>query len=497
MPNTKRPSQAAKSAAGTKAKKAAHAKKDHSTITIGNATIPTRFISAMVCLVLFLIFFIMLLRPDGVLVKLFYKFVLGMIGKVAYWLAIPGLLYLFSIHAFSGGRPIKMRTICLISFVLICGCIAHLCYGTKLPEGLPFIRGLYVGGVEGTTGGLICGLAGSLLHSLLGDWISLIFLVIGAVFTLLGSMQITVPSLVRAFENRPRAEWETKEAKEMQPEPAAIVVNHLATKRINMIENRRKAKESKTEIDIPLDGEKRSKPLDPKAKHMIDQIDEIETPVAAAEKHVTDVDDTVFNASPMPEKKKPRPAVDKSLPEPVPTQNASGMPLLEWEADDIDAPQTPPGSEPTPQKVTAKEAADSAAQVAQEIAQNAAAEKPVYCFPPIELLKAARRNNGDGTAEMRENSRRLSETLAGFKIEAHIINVTRGPSVTRYEVELEKGVRLNRLTTAANDIALGLGASGVRIAAVPGKISVVGIEVPNQVVTTVSLREVIDSPEFN
>ena len=74
--------------------------------------------------------------------------------------------------------------------------------------------------------------------------------------------------------------------------------------------------------------------------------------------------------------------------------------------------------------------------------------------------------------------------------------MTRGPSVTRYEVELDKGVRLSKLTGCADDIALSLGASGVRIAAVPGKISIVGIEVPNRTVTTVSLREVIDSPAF-
>ena len=98
--------------------------------------------------------------------------------------------------------------------------------------------------------------------------------------------------------------------------------------------------------------------------------------------------------------------------------------------------------------------------------------------------------------EMRENSRRLNETLASFKIEAHIINVTRGPSVTRYEVELEKGVRLNKLTTSAKDIALSLGVTNVRIEAIPGKISVVGIEVPNKAVTTVTLREVIHSNEF-
>ena len=147
-------------------------------------------------------------------------------------------------------------------------------------------------------------------------------------------------------------------------------------------------------------------------------------------------------------------------------------------------------------KVTAKETAASAKQVAAEIAQGQAVQKPEYCFPPIELLKRPMRGAADGTDEMRENSRRLNETLASFNIDAHIINVTRGPSVTRYEVELDKGVRLNKLTGCADDIALSLGASGVRIAAVPGKISVVGIEVPNRTVTTVSLREVLDSAEF-
>ena len=149
------------------------------------------------------------------------------------------------------------------------------------------------------------------------------------------------------------------------------------------------------------------------------------------------------------------------------------------------------------EKVTAKEAEESAVEVALEIAQSEAEVKPEYCFPPIDLLNVSGKNLTDGIAEMRENSQRLKETLDSFKIEAHIVNVTRGPSVTRYEVELEKGVRLNKLTTAADDIALSLGAVGVRIAAVPGKISVVGIEVPNRAVTTVSLREVIDSQEFS
>lgn len=97
---------------------------------------------------------------------------------------------------------------------------------------------------------------------------------------------------------------------------------------------------------------------------------------------------------------------------------------------------------------------------------------------------------------MRQNAERLADTLQSFNIEANIVNVTRGPSVTRYELELSRGTKLSKVTNLADDIALALGASGVRIAAIPDKISVVGIEVPNKLVTTVLARDVIDSDEF-
>jgi len=90
----------------------------------------------------------------------------------------------------------------------------------------------------------------------------------------------------------------------------------------------------------------------------------------------------------------------------------------------------------------------------------------------------------------------LEETIRSFGIEAKICGVVRGPSVTRYELELDQGVRLNKLTNLADDIALALGASGVRIAPIPDKISMVGIEVPNKLVTPVPIYEVIDSKEF-
>ena len=503
MAQTNRPSQAEKAAAEAKRKSAAGNKSSTKKLaakttekkTTDGIQIPFRLITSAVCIALFILFLVMLFNPDGALVKLFHSFVLGLIGRASFYISIPALLYLFIIHAFSAKRPILMRSVCLISFVLICGCIFHLGLHTgDLGKGLKFIGNLYAGGVSGKTGGLICGIVAILLRWLCGEVISYIILIVAAVFTLLGSMQITIPSLVRAVENRPRADWESDEAREAQPEPAAIVVNHLATKRIEFVENRRRAKEERANIDIPLDGEpkrKRKTPLSPKAKDMLRQIDEIETPVTAAETPVAGEPEVEPAATIFATSASVKPGVEET------TDSKTGMPILDPDVfqDEVPAP-APVSVEAVPAKVTAKEAAASAAQVAAEIAQNEAAEKPIYCFPPIDLLNRSKSGAMDGTAEMRENTRRLNETLASFKIEAHIINVTRGPSVTRYEVELEKGVRLNKLTTVADDIALSLGASGVRIAAVPGKISVVGIEVPNRAVTTVSLREVIDSNEF-
>ena len=488
-----------KPAAAGKNKTAAKPQKDETQI-------PLRLISAAVCIALFVVFLVMMFNPNGVLVKVLYTIVLGLIGRVGFYIAIPALLYLFLIHAFSGNRPVIMRTVCLISFVLICGSIHHLSLDKDLSKNIfKMIGELCSRGISGDSGGLLCGLVAELLSWLCNDVISYIILIVAAVFTLLGSMQITIPSLVRAVENRPRADWESEEARAAQPEPAAIVVNHLATKRIEYVENRRRAKEEKANIDIPLEGEsvKKAKPktkLSPKAKDMLRQIEDIDEPVDAAEIPVAAEPEAPIVPEKPVEKKQPPKPEPKPAPAPVEPvfrdstarDDVTGMPLL----DPNEAFANKPVAEAVPDKVTAKDAATSAAQVAAEIAKNEAQEKPVYCFPPIELLKRPGGSTADGTVEMRENTRRLNETLASFKIEAHIINVTRGPSVTRYEVELEKGVRLNKLTTVADDIALSLGAPSVRIAAVPGKISVVGIEVPNRAVTTVSLREVIDSREF-
>lgn len=129
--------------------------------------------------------------------------------------------------------------------------------------------------------------------------------------------------------------------------------------------------------------------------------------------------------------------------------------------------------------------------------EDVTSQKKVYHFPPIQLLKP-NNNNNDRSAmeEMQNNSKKLIETLNSFGVNASITNICRGPSVTRYELQPAPGVKISKITNLSDDIALNLAANGVRIEApIPGK-AAVGIEVPNKVVSMVSMRELIDSDKF-
>ena len=471
-----------------------------------SAGIPSRAVGAAASILLFIVFLVIAIKPDGALLQVFQSVLLGTIGKAGFYFAIPGLLYLFIIFAFSGKQPVKMRAICLISFVLLSSCIYHLAVNNQtFVGGLSVVSDLYTGGIKGTSGGIICGSIAMLIRWLCGGVLSYVLFILVAIFTLLASMKITIPSIIRAIRNRPREEFEEDVVE--RPDPASLVVNHLANKRIEHQRRQREmmrqeqytlVEENTPPKDIPVTKPDKVRERTNKASDMMSQIDgEIGSPVAAASKPV--VEETITIVPDLSVDEMTQPALQPVMPEePIPEKMPAFRSDEEIPAAPVLAKQEPtPEVIPVPAKVTAKDAAVSAMEVAAEIERAKQQTKPEYCFPPIDLLRKPANASTDGTAEMRENSRRLNETLASFRIDAHIINVTRGPSVTRYEVELDKGVRLNKLTSCADDIALSLGASGVRIAAVPGRISVVGIEVPNKVVTNVSLREVIDSNEFN
>ncbi|MBQ9783345.1 MAG: DNA translocase FtsK [Clostridia bacterium] len=120
-----------------------------------------------------------------------------------------------------------------------------------------------------------------------------------------------------------------------------------------------------------------------------------------------------------------------------------------------------------------------------------------YVFPPLDMLaKNKNHEEQDYTAELQENARQLLNTLQSFKINIKEINYSRGPTITRYELRPEAGVRVRSIANLVDDIALSLATSGVRIEApIPGK-PAVGIEVPNRNRATVYLRDLIDNGQF-
>ena len=120
-----------------------------------------------------------------------------------------------------------------------------------------------------------------------------------------------------------------------------------------------------------------------------------------------------------------------------------------------------------------------------------------YIMPPIDLLNLPHNVNlSDYEREQKLNERKLIDTLNSFGVSTRLVGVSRGPSVTRYEIQPAAGVKISKITNLADDIALNLAASGVRIEApIPNK-AAVGIEVPNKSRQSVTLREVIDHPTY-
>lgn len=151
-----------------------------------------------------------------------------------------------------------------------------------------------------------------------------------------------------------------------------------------------------------------------------------------------------------------------------------------------------------------KEQPKQTAQETVDVIKSAAAEeeearpKKEYVVPPMELLaRPFSKSKGSSEQELHKTAEKLKNTLESFGVGVTITNVSRGPSVTRYELQPEQGVKVSKITNLADDIKLNLAAADVRIEApIPGK-AAVGIEVPNKENVAVLLRELIESPEFS
>ena len=206
---------------------------------------------------------------------------------------------------------------------------------------------------------------------------------------------------------------------------------------------------------------------------------------------------------------------------PLPTDHLivhdSSEPTPEEKAIDIDikdtlAPETPrrKKSEPAAEEETVSadegleqlisKAADGKPETPEEIPEEEEPEeeKPVYILPPIDILTRpeVRSNRNEAMEEMREKAEVIKNTLLSFGVEVRIKDIFRGPSITRYEIQPGPGIKVSKIKGLEDDIALSLAAQGVRIEApVPGK-AAVGIEIPNSTKDTVTLREMLVSPEF-
>lgn len=149
------------------------------------------------------------------------------------------------------------------------------------------------------------------------------------------------------------------------------------------------------------------------------------------------------------------------------------------------------------EKKRSEAAADNEVSVAEEIKEKEEAVKKEYVFPPVSLLKKpARPAGGFSQDEYKATAIKLQQTLHNFGVGVTVTNISCGPSVTRYELLPEQGVKVSKIVTLADDIKLSLAAADIRIEApIPGK-SAVGIEVPNKENNTVYLRELLESEAF-
>ena len=155
-------------------------------------------------------------------------------------------------------------------------------------------------------------------------------------------------------------------------------------------------------------------------------------------------------------------------------------------------------SEDEKEKVSKNATAGSASNKEMETGHSDAEKeteqkKEEYIFPPLELLNPVKKTNRrQFDSDVREQCRKLEQTLADFRVNAKVTGVTRGPSVTRYELEPAPGVKVSSVVNLADDIALRLAAPGVRVEApIPGK-AAIGIEAPNVTNDMVSFREIVD-----
>jgi len=450
-----------------------------------------REVWSFICFFLAIFSFLGFFNIKAIFIDFFSGILKGFLGYGSYVMTFM-LLCASAILLFHRGRPVRLRVWCCLSLSAVISAILHLFLSkTEYSGGFVILKNLYLDGALMKSGGVLGGLSAIGLKIVFSKIGAAILLIGGALLLFVLAFNISIVAILEYIFKREKPRYELVETVQ---KPAEEPVRKPA---------RPAAAPSRTHaappvIDIPLDdgpvgasGYSAAK-SEPSSKGFFRK----RTP------GVRTPDEVIAGSDSM-----------KPLPDPL----ADTYTVNNTATHDQAPPQTaktesasqPQAAAPIPapldiaalkqeEKLREAENEEIKRKVAEEIQSSVSTEtKVMYSYPPFSLLTAASETNTmDATAELKLNASRLTDTIKSFGIEARLINVTRGPSVTRYELEMDRGIKLTKLTGLADDIALSLGASGVRIAPIPDKVAVVGIEVPNKLVSTVRLREVLESKEF-
>ena len=425
-----------------------------------------REIAGGVCLLLALCAVVSYFQEEALFITFFGGLLKGLLGY-GYWLSAPALLLTGLLLLTHRDRPATLRSVCTLLVPVLTGCGLHLLLCARSYEpGLTGLRELWLSGRSLQSGGALSGGLAVGFSAVFGKVLSLILFLLMLLAALCLALHFSPKDAVRRAQERREAEWEDI------PEEAPTVreKERPAEKR-----PRRRAA-----IDIPLDDEPPAKQPQPRPEEPAFAPKE-KKPFFSRKSSTVRTPDQVLRGEPAEEAAPVAPAAPATSP---PAASAAPAPVAKPR--EADKPS-----------VTAQEVQDATEEVTAAVEQELAQPEEAYQYPPITLLDENTADNyTEVGAELRSNSQRLAQTLQSFGVDARPGAVVHGPSVTRYEFTLEQGVKLSKITNLADDIALALGASGVRIAPIPNKISVVGIEVPNRAVTPVRIRDVVESRTF-
>ncbi|MBQ9530891.1 MAG: DUF87 domain-containing protein [Eubacterium sp.] len=410
-----------------------------------------RIISIVIFALSLLFFFVAVIPGEGVWLAV-HNFHIGLFG----WLAaivFPILCLVYS-FLFTVKKPKKNMTFEAVSIVILILLVSSLIHIIRNQPGAAFVetfKTAYLDAPSTFNGGFFGAVFGWLLLTL-GKAPAIIVDLIIAFTDILLLFRVTVNQF---FKN------------------TAKPVKKVVEKATPYIEERRE-KRRISNIDIPLDEEP------PTA--------EDEKPKRKKKKSVSEVEETVSETGdPMEDIIREMNEKTRKNREKKKAEESEEEKTIDEIIDDSD--KKAEGKKENKEKKTEE------FKVSDDDMNKAVAE---YVIPPVDILKfMAKKSQKDVNNELRDNAELLVDTLHSFGVEAKITDISRGPTVTRYELKPAAGVRISKITNLADDIALNLAATHVRIEApIPGK-AAVGIEIPNTIKNAVSMRELIDSDEFN